>query len=614
MQVYSNTDKKTFPIETISAVLLVMIYLGLIVFALWTSNKGLTIKDEGFHLLQAKYPDDVLASASSYYYYSALVFKLAGYNVVAFRLSGLFLMFVSTSIFCFGFLNILKLTGLSFPQTRSFRINCWAFLGLGMMLYYSSFIQHRLSLSYNTLDTVALYSALGLFLSGVSLEKDTGKKQVFSAMAFLLTGVFIGIAFFIKFPTAIVLLVMFSLLSATGIMNHCGRAMMMILAGFFLWLLLHFIIFQTPAECWENFNRSRAFVKHHAFSYLITDYYNRSLDLLKASMGGLYRSYILLLSGFALFFVLQKTKVMIFKSKNVLLFLPVFMLAGFELYSKVSNPGAWGVNVIKVYASWLVLLLIVVMLNVLFHWINHKMVIKRWRPLLPLCLLFFCSPFAGAIGTVNNININLVLHLAPWFGLMLVLMMILSDLENSKIIIPAGTLIIGIFVAAHILYGAINPAPPYQANGLLKLTEPTDIGSPVTSLKLDVETSRFYRDVRRTARENGFHEGDDVLAFFDMPGLVFAMGGKSPGLTWYFGNWYVGANDAIDYVMSFVNMERLKKAFVLQSSNNQKLPDLGKVGIKFPQEYVLCGAFLFPGTNDKILLWKPQNFKPSNDF
>ena len=606
MQVYSSTDKKTFPFETISAALLVMIYLGLIVFAIWASNKGLNIMDEGFYLLQAKYPDEVLATPTSYYYYSALVFRLTGYHVVAFRLSGFFLMVVSTHIFCFGFLKMLKLTGLSFPQTRSFRINCWAFLGLGMMVYYSSYIQQRLSLSYNMLDTVALYSALGLFLSGVSLEKDAAGKQVFSAMSFLLTGVFIGIAFFAKFPTAILLLVLFPLLSVTGIMKGYRRAMMMIFAGFFLWLLFHFILFQTPAEWWEKFNRNRVFIRYYAFSFLITNYYHQSLDLLKNAFGGVPLANGLLLSGFALLVVLQKTKKMMFQSKKMLLFLFVFLLAGFELCTKVTDPGSWGVNVVNVYASWLFLLFIAAILNVLFHRINNEAMIKTWMPLLPLCLLLFCFPFAGAIGTVNIININLVFHLAPWFGLMLLLLLIVSDQKNSKIIIPVGTLMIGIFVAAHILYSSVHPAAPFQRNGILKLTEPTDIGTPATSLKLDLETRAFYRDIRRVARENGFREDSDILAFFDMPGLVFAMGGKSPGFTWYFGNWYIGANDAIEHILGFVKPERLKKAFLLQSADHQKLPDLGKFGITFPQEYVLCGEFLFPGTNNKILLWKPE--------
>jgi hypothetical protein len=610
---YSNNDKKPFPLETISATLLAIIYLGLIAFAVWTSNKGLSITDEGFYLLQAQYPHEVIASSTSYHYYSALVLKITGYNVVAFRLLGLFLMFVSTSIFYFGFLNMLKLTGLSFPQTRSFRINCWAFLGLGMMLYYSSYIQHRLSLSYNMLNTVALYSTLGLFFLGVRFEKDTGKRRLFSTIAFLLTGAFIGLSFFSKFPTAILLLVMFSLLSITGIINRCGRAMILILSGFFLWLLFHFTFFQTPAEWWGIFNRGQVMGAPYDVSSLIIKYCHQFLHLLKASLVGLYLSNILLVSGFALLVVLEKTKI-IFGSKKILLFLMVFMLAGFELCTKVSEPGAWGINVINLYASWLFLLLIAAIFNALYDWINYKSVIKTWMRLLPLCLLFFCSPFAAAIGTGNNININLVLHLAPWFGLMLVFMIILSGPENGKIIIPAGTLIIGIFVAAHILYGAVKPTAPYQANGVLKLTEPTDIGMPVTSLKLDVETSRFYREIRRAARESGFREGDDLLAFFDMPGLVFAMGGKSPGCTWYFGNYYPGCNDAIEYLLGFVSPERLKRAFVLQSSDNQKLPDLEKFGIKFPREYVLCGGFLFPGTNSKILLWKPQNFKPKNDF
>ena len=478
MPEYSNNDKKPFPLETMSAALLVIVYLGLIAFAIWTSNKGLNIMDEGFYLLQAQYPDEVIASHTSYYYYSAFIFKLTGYNVVAFRLLGLFLMFVSTSIFYSGFLNMLKFTGLSFPQTRSFRINCWAFLGLGMMLYYSAFIQHRLSLSYNMLNTVALYSSLGLFFWGVRFEKDQRERRLLSSVVFLLTGAFIGICFFSKFPTAIILLVMFSLLSTTLVVNRNGHAMTLILTGFFLWLLFHFTIFQTPLEWWESFNRSKVFMKRYGPSSLIINYCHQFLDLLKVSLGGVYITNILLVSGFALLVILEKTKI-VFKSKKNLLFLLVFMLAAIELCPKVSEPGAWGINVINLYASWLFLLLIAVILDALYNWINYKSVIKTWMPLLPLCLLFFCSPFAASIGTANIININLVWHLAPWFGLMFIFMIVLSGPENGKILIPAGTLIIGIFVVAHILYGAVKPAARIRLTGYQSSLNPRLSGRPL---------------------------------------------------------------------------------------------------------------------------------------
>ena len=126
---YSKNDKNHFPFETISAAFLVIIYLGLIAFAIWTSNKGLNIRDEGFYLLQAQYPDEVIASPTSYYYYSALVFKLAGYNVVVFRIFGLLLMFASATIFYFGFLNMLKLTGLSFRKPEHFGSTAGRFWG-----------------------------------------------------------------------------------------------------------------------------------------------------------------------------------------------------------------------------------------------------------------------------------------------------------------------------------------------------------------------------------------------------------------------------------------------------------------------------------------------------
>lgn len=137
-------------------------------------------------------------------------------------------------------------------------------------------------------------------------------------------------------------------------------------------------------------------------------------------------------------------------------------------------------------------------------------------------------------------------------------------------------------------------------------TVPTEIGVPGTKLKLDPPTSEFFRKIHKIANDYGFKPGDDLLAFCSMPGMVFALGGRSPSSPWY-SNGYKNSKATNEMVLSFVPEERIKNAFILQNTEGADgFPDLAKFGINFPGDYILCGEMVWPATKDLVKLWKPK--------
>ena len=73
-------------------------------------------------------------------------------------------------------------------------------------------------------------------------------------------------------------------------------------------------------------------------------------------------------------------------------------------------------------------------------------------------------------------------------------------------------------------------APYGLPQGIVRQTEEVE-GLP--GVRVDAATKSFLESVAAHMREGGFRPGDPVLALDFMPGLVFYLGGTSPGFTLY---------------------------------------------------------------------------------
>jgi hypothetical protein len=267
----------------------------------------------------------------------------------------------------------------------------------------------------------------------------------------------------------------------------------------------------------------------------------------------------------------------------------------------VTPPG----KLMRFYIGWLLLLITSASLSL---WYSRNEIKRRdigWRNLFLSGVLLGALPFAGAIGTGRPIFYNTLFHMTSWFGLFLLFLVVLSMLHQESWILHIGTFIIAVFACSQIISSGIFN--PYRLHtGILEQVVPTEIGIPETTLKLDVTTSEFFVKIRALALKHRVKPGDDVLAFFNMPGVVFAIGGKSPGIPWY-NSGYEGSREQNEMSLSLVPSERLKKAFILQTPGYSKsMPDLTKFGIHFPRDYVLCGEVVWPSTLEPVRLWRPR--------
>ena len=196
---------------------------------------------------------------------------------------------------------------------------------------------------------------------------------------------------------------------------------------------------------------------------------------------------------------------------------------------------------------------------------------------------------------------------ATWFGAILVLLVIfaLRERDNSWLRLFC-VLSIGAFTASQIIQGYIYDPQLFIKTDLFQQVEATAVGFPPRLLKLDSQTHNLVQELSSIAHANGFQLGSDIIAMHYIPGLVYALGGKSPGHP----TFLIGGKHLEDYsiiALNFADLTRLRNAFVLLNVEPVYAKSLlAKRGLDFPNGYVKAGSVISRGVS--YSLWRPANF------
>jgi len=580
----------------------VLVILGLMVTY---SDHGLGLTDEGLALSGARFPREILATITGYFDYNALLFAFVGYNVAYLRILGVALLAVSGFIFSLGLSQWLKTQSLlGSPPSFSMAFFC----AIGSLFYCTYW---SCTITYNILNAFAITSATGLIFLGLSLllkKSEAGLK--YGKVCLFFGGTLLGFDLFVKSPSAILatgLLGLLVSLSPLGAIRSKVQAVMMILVGFVSWCLLHFIFIKSPVTILQE-----AFICYRGMTSLgqmytspLTRYGNNIWELISQGSLDFWPVFLVVTMGFLLAEVLRKYR---FDPRTFLVLLIIGSFGGIIYLSHAfgyAQGAALNSGLMEVYVTWLFLLLWIAALSVM-HFRHELWPWSIWRPLLLGGFVCGAATFAAAAGTGNPIYLNTVLSLGPWFGLLVLLLLIIAQLHSRNVIYFLGVIAIGYLAFFQIVTGSLRP---YNLKtDIFRQTIPTEVGSPVTRLKLDPETHHFYVELQKLCRDNGFRSGDDVLIFYDMPGIAYVLGGKAPGMPWLIGPRLPAAEGYNDVFLSMVPLERLKKAFIIEDQNcDANHPHLRQHGLDFPDNYILCGTLVYPLREQTISVWKPKN-------
>ena len=147
--------------------------------------------------------------------------------------------------------------------------------------------------------------------------------------------------------------------------------------------------------------------------------------------------------------------------------------------------------------------------------------------LLPL-LILFALPLVAMVGTNVALTRKLPAHVAPMFVGFAVLLPALRArglprfAATSLGLLAAATSVVFVVHQVFLPYGL--PSPLYRQRYAT---------SVLPGLRVDLATKMLVEDLDARLRAAGFARGDPIVALDFMPGLVWALGGRSPGFPFF---------------------------------------------------------------------------------
>jgi hypothetical protein len=240
-------------------------------------------------------------------------------------------------------------------------------------------------------------------------------------------------------------------------------------------------------------------------------------------------------------------------------------------------------------------------------WLVPSPVNQRSGPASEILVLLLI-PFLGWLGTHNPLETNALFQASPWVLLILVMSDRLPGFSSQVMNVT-----LCMFVTAMLWLGIVEY--PYRlAKPLYEQEKPTKIDDSDNVLLMDGRSSSLINQTRTLLKDAGFKRNDPVLAFYHLPGLVYAVGGRSPGLSWYSSFSGVHAGTGIDVasrnhqaILDLPETE-LRRSYILQSPGAKDfIASLQQRGIRFPDDYQLLGKVPLPGQMNvgELTVWKP---------
>ncbi len=220
-------------------------------------------------------------------------------------------------------------------------------------------------------------------------------------------------------------------------------------------------------------------------------------------------------------------------------------------------------------------------------------------------IIFFALPLISSLGSTNTVYISALHQTVFWSAGLLLLADQIATAYSAQWFRAGVAVLLSIGAAGHIFSGHFLRPYMFQPS-LWKQTESLEIGVPATRLKVDPALASFLRHVRATLDAHGYKPGDDVFGFFNLPGVIYAIGAKEPGAPWYFGTWYHD-DEADGSKIRLVPLERRQQAWIVTQADLSRFrPQFLYFNIDFPDGYTKIGHTINPVTGLEVGIWKPR--------
>jgi hypothetical protein len=562
--------------------------IALLGFLAFAGGRGFDVTDEGFYFLTAAHPEDVRATLGFGYFYASLLPSLGIQSIRSTRL--LLLAILGVVGFLFGL--ALRLAYLRTRADPSAHLDPWisGFVGLhGALSYYTMTLMGP---SYNYLVSVLTLGWCSCMMLGLA-SSGANQGRIFLGVA----GLCVSALTFVKASAGLGFL-LFSLVLLTlwpGERTARARRFLPFSSGAALWAAIHFTFVMPPMEIYARWTTgytavtvgvtghgpqllipyAREVIEFCAF---LATHYGPAIAcvLLAKLLAESHRKTALTFNLAALAWVVQES------------------VAGDMLLS--GNEKCFICRIVLQYGSWIVVSLVALL------------PVRRANSLAPtlreslLIVTLILAPVIAAVGTANRIAAIISSCLACWIFLLFMFG------NRFSIAVPRLAAIWGVALCAFTttqVVSAFVESPYRLATGILGQNVEVQLQRGGT-VRVDDSTARFWRDIQDSALRCGLTPRTDVVAFFSLPGVVYALDARSPGSPWYI-HGYPGSRAYAEFTLSLVDRLRLGRAWILEVDRTRSLiPDLSKFDISFPGGFELCGSAFWPHGRETVSLWKPR--------
>ncbi len=582
-----------------AVVILIVLGFGLFI---WGSDKSFDFTDEGLYLLVYQNPHEFPDSYTSYHRVGAVASQMVGGNIIALRLIGFFLTVFATFYFSVSLISFVKGRGIPLfenspeqtllhlaLQGSVFSAYCWlpptpnynTMAGIGMLLscggILSFFANHNLRYSLGQ-------AFAGVFAMGSGL-----------LLAFLAKGSSaVGIA-----VISVLLLGMCSLFRGREKVIFVAVASIAVLAGGVC------ICFMMPGlfVSWEFLLGSIvALTDGNGAREIIVRHWQESMDFAMRH----FRSFLLpIILALGVGFYSRSRVFEKFRDRKnavlVWLVLGVFVSEVILLIVRdVFSAGIQGRA--KSFIGYSSLFLVFLTLRLGIHGFKKSISPVQISGFLIFLLWLAVLPFVTAAGTTHKIFINALLHAAPISAaILLVASSLDKDLRRAVAVPFASVLLVGMGFSQFI-YGFL--VSPYRTAPKWVQTVPVEVGIPATVLKLDPDSAECIEKTKADLNRAGFKPGQDILALYGLPGLVYAVGGVSPQRPWFFDNYGKIGHEENLRALKQIPLERLSQAFIIRTKSNPiAIEHLKSCGISFLESFQQIGELPIPSKNTSAEIW-----------
>ncbi len=574
---------------------------------LWGSDRGFDLSDEGVYYLGYRHPQEFREGYTQYPRLGAAVFGVLGGNIAAVRVVTFTGLMLSALVFWWGFLSFVRAAGWSPFRTPLSRTN-------GLLLCLLSILPALSwpppSLSYNSMAGMGLLVAAGCLLRSLVPARSAGEvlRSLLALAGFAAGVVFLllvkgSAAVALAFSSVLLILLLRPVPWVQRLWLLAALAAGLAAAVGALFAVVRDLapLFDLLSGAWRELLAGRGPLE------MLLRHAEEFLDLLRRTAVS-YNFPLAVAAGLMVAALLRRGRQDVrgrWTWWGVVVFFVILAASGFGKNGHLSAMSHRSGTMLFYAALTLSLFLVAAGSHILrdlpkgvIGWADNAgyIVFLAWTALLPFC---------GAVGTTHKVHINALLHLTPLFALCALLAGGMDRRLRSHAVTWAVSVLLSVFAFSQFWHGFVRE--PYRlAAPLTEQRYPTEVGEPASVLKLDGATSQFLKRLRQTLAAGGFQPGGDILGLFDLPGVVFAAGGASPGRLWYFGN-YAGEEESNRRLLASVGPDRLRRAWILQTDHDPRVASyLAAAGVQFPAEYEYQTELIHPFRGWSIQVWAPR--------